>query len=76
MQRKKTNKILIILGLVFILISILIYSYNKYKNYKIEKETNQVIESIFNEEVPTPEVVVPEERNVRNTKKNRDSINK
>lgn len=69
MQRKKTNKILIILGLVFILISILIYSYNKYKNYKIEKEINQVIESIFNEEVPTPEVVVPEERMSETPKK-------
>ncbi len=69
MQRKKKNKILIILGLVLILISILIYSYNNYKIYKIEKETEQVIETIFHEEIPTPEVEVVTEETIPETPK-------
>ena len=71
MQRKKTNKIIFILGLVFILISILIYSFGLYKNYKIEKETEQVIETIF-EEVPTPEVEVEVEEVITETPKKQE----
>ncbi len=63
MQRKKTNKIIFILGLVLVLISILVYSFELYKNYKIEKETERVIETIF-EEVPTPEVEIEIQKEV------------
>ena len=57
MERKKINKFIIVLGLILILVSILTYSFNLYKEYKINKETEQVIETIFNDEVvSTPEV--------------------
>lgn len=55
MKRKKINKLRII-GLILILVSILICSYKIYKNYKIEKETEQVIETYFQEVISTPEV--------------------
>lgn len=67
MKRKKTNKLIVILGLILILVSILISCFEIYKKYQSNKETEQIIETIFEEEVPTPEVVeevsdpVPEE---------------
>ena len=56
MVRKKTNKFIIILGLILILVSILIYCFESYKKYQNNKETEQIIETIFNEEVPTSEI--------------------
>lgn len=67
MKRKKTNKFIVMLGLILILVSILITCFEVYKKYQSNKETEQIIETIFQEEVPTPEVVedvsdpVPEE---------------
>ena len=42
--------------------SILNFCLNLYRKYKIDRETEQVIETIFNEEIPTLDVVeyVPE----------------
>ena len=67
MKRKKINKFIVMLGLILILVSILITCFEVYKKYQSNKETVQIIETIFQEEVPTPEVVeevsdpVPEE---------------
>lgn len=67
MKRKKTNKFIVMLGLILILVSILITCFEVYKKYQSNKETEHIIETIFQEEVPTPEVVeevsdpVPEE---------------
>lgn len=67
MKRKKTNKFIVMLGLILILVSILITCFESYKKYQSNKETEHIIETIFQEEVPTPEVVeevsdpVPEE---------------
>ena len=57
MKRKKTNKFIVILGLILIFVSILITCFEVYKKYQSNKETEQIIETIFQEEVPTPEVV-------------------
>ena len=70
MKKTKTNKIIYILGLTLILVSILIYCFDIYKKYNIEKETQEVIETIFTEEQPTlPEEVVVEEELVETPKK-------
>lgn len=57
MKRKKTNKFIVMLGLILILVSIIITCFEVYKKYQSNKETKQIIETIFQEEVPTPEVV-------------------
>ena len=57
MKRKKTNKFIVMLGLILILVSILITCFEFYKKHQSNKETEQIIETIFQEEVPTPEVV-------------------
>lgn len=59
-----------VLGLILIMVSILTFCLNLYKKYKIDKETEQVIETIFNEEIPTLDVVedVPEETIVETPK--------
>lgn len=57
MKRKKTNKFIVMLGLILILVSILITCFEVYKKYQSNKETEQIIETIFQEKVPTPEVV-------------------
>ena len=57
MKRKKTNKFIVMLGLILILVSILITCFEVYKKYQSNKETEKIIETIFQEEVPTPEVV-------------------
>ena len=57
MKRKKTNKFIVMLGLILILVSILITCFESYKKYQSNKETEHIIETIFQEEVPTPEVV-------------------
>ena len=70
MKKTKTNKIIYILGLTLILVSILIYCFDIYKKYNIEKETQEVIETIFTEEQPTlPEEIVVEEELVETHKK-------
>ena len=50
MQKRKINKIIQILGLILILISALICFKKIYCNYKIDKETKQVIETTFEED--------------------------
>lgn len=69
MQRKKINRILQIIGLILILVSILICFYKVYKNYKIEKETEQVIETYFSEVIPTVEVEEVQEEIINETPK-------
>ena len=52
------------------MVSILTFCLNLYQKYKIDKETEQVIETIFNEEIPTLDVVedVPKETIVETPK--------
>lgn len=54
MKRKKINRFMQILGLILIFVSILICFLDYYKKYKVEKETKEVIETIFIEQQPTP----------------------
>lgn len=56
MQKRKINKIIQILGLILILISALICFKKIYCNYKIDKETKQVIETMFEEDTPPPTI--------------------
>ena len=56
MQKRKINKIIQILGLILILISALICFKKIYCNYKVDKETKQVIETMFEEDTPPPTV--------------------
>ena len=71
MKKTKTNEIIYILGLILILVSILICFFEFYKKYSIEKETQEVIETIFTEEQPTlpTEEIIEEQELVETPKK-------
>lgn len=69
-KRKTSNVILTILGLILLSVSALYCFKLVYSHYKSDKETEQVIEELFNidEDVPTPEIVeeLPEEKTKEN----------
>lgn len=75
MKKIKINKFIKILGLILIFVSILFCFLEFYKKYKIEKETQEVIETIFVEETPTlPTQEIEEEQIVIETPKEKEII--
>lgn len=74
MVRKKINKFIQILGLVLILVSALICFNEIYKKYKIDKETEQVIETIFEDDTPISDEVVESDPEPEEKAKNNDIV--
>jgi len=72
MQKRKINKIIQILGLILILISALICFKKIYCNYKVDKETKQVIETMFEEDTPPPTVEEEQTEEVVETPKKQE----
>ena len=72
MQKRKINKIIQILGLILILISALICFKNIYCNYKVDKETKQVIETMFEEDTPPPTIEEEQTEEVVETPKKQE----
>lgn len=74
MVRKKINKFIQILGLILILVSALICFNTIYQKYKIDKETEQVIETLFEEDTPTTDEVVESDSEPEEQPKNNDIV--